>query len=62
MQTYQSSINNAKDKAAMNENDVRILVTISKDLGGSMNDVTKSAVLAFGIPEKEAGTLVKKYW
>ena len=62
MRTYNVNVKNARYDRAAKENDIRVLVNLSKNLGGSIVDVTKSAVLAFGISEKEAGTLVQKYW
>lgn len=51
-----------RSKTGVNENDIKELVSLSKNLGGSVWDTTKSAVVAYGISEKEAEALVQKYW
>ena len=46
----------------VNENDIRELVSLSKNMGGAFKDTIQSAVIAFGISEKEAKAYVEKFW
>ena len=51
-----------QDKVEVNENDIRELVSLSKNMGGAFKDTIQSAVIAFGISEKEAKAYVEKFW